>query len=191
MPAILLIFYRIYQVVISMSATVVATILPPSRWSWFGPRFQRMVGILSCKSSGRVCFCWLAFVVRVTMDGPREHRAQKETAICSWPTHQGRNLRHFTVYGYLGHNSAGDEAFFRKTPFVGWGMPLGKSRFLSAHSIACRHSPHNGAGRAPTEWRNVACGFPEGARTWTSEVRPLNAGPSALPWNLKSPRSYH
>lgn len=164
--------YRIYQILIMCPLIVVATIITAvmtvvgsalgfGRWWGYYPEiiWSRL-------------FCWLAFV-KVTVRG-REN-IDAGTSYVFVANHQGA-YDIFTVYGYLGHNFRWMmKASLRKIPFVGWACRWAKQIFVDNSSAsATRHTMQEAEGLLSGGMSLVV--FPEGARTWTGEMRKFKKG---------------
>ena len=151
MPAILLIFYRIYQVVIMCPLLIVATILTAvatviGSALGFGGWWGYYPEILWSR-----LFCWLAFV-RVTVSG-RENIDSKVSYMFRWMMKQS----------------------LQKIPFVGWACRWAKQIFVDNSSPAATRRTMERAERLLSGGMSLVV-FPEGARTWTGEMRPFKRG---------------
>ena len=172
MPAILLILYRIYQVLIMCPLLIVATIITAvatvvGSALGFGGWWGYYPEILWSR-----LFCWLAFV-RVTVSG-RENIDSKVSYMFV-ANHQGA-YDIFTVYGYLGHNFRWMmKQSLQKIPFVGWACRWAKQIFVDNSSPAATRRTMERAERLLSGGMSLVV-FPEGARTWTGEMRPFKRG---------------
>ncbi|WP_317130219.1 lysophospholipid acyltransferase family protein [Duncaniella dubosii] len=148
---------------------------------WFGLGFGGWWGYYPEILWSRL-FCWLAFV-RVTVSG-RENIDSKVSYMFV-ANHQGA-YDIFTVYGYLGHNFRWMmKQSLQKIPFVGWACRWAKQIFVDNSSPAATRRTMERAERLLSGGMSLVV-FPEGARTWTGEMRPFKRGPTDLPWNLIS-----
>lgn len=164
--------YRVYQILIMCPLIVVATIITAvmtvvgsalgfGRWWGYYPEiiWSRL-------------FCWLAFV-KVTVRG-REN-IDAGTSYVFVANHQGA-YDIFTVYGYLGHNFRWMmKASLRKIPFVGWACRWAKQIFVDNSSASATRRTIQEAERLLSGGMSLVV-FPEGARTWTGEMRQFKKG---------------
>ncbi len=164
--------YRVYQILIMCPLIVVATIITAvmtvvgsalgfGRWWGYYPEviWSRL-------------FCWLAFV-KVTVKG-REN-IDAGTSYVFVANHQGA-YDIFTVYGYLGHNFRWMmKASLRKIPFVGWACRWAKQIFVDNSSASATRHTMQEAERLLSGGMSLVV-FPEGARTWTGEMRQFKKG---------------
>lgn len=168
----MIILYRIYQIcvmcpliivstIITAVATVIGSALGFGRWWGYYPE------ILWSR-----IFCWLAFV-RVTVKG-RENIDPKVSYVFV-ANHQGA-YDIFTIYGYLGHNFRWMmKQSLRKIPFVGWACRWAHQIFVDNSSASATRRTMQLAERQLRGGMSLVV-FPEGARTWTGEMRQFKRG---------------
>lgn len=172
MSTFILILYRIYQIFVMCPLLIVATIITAvvtvigsalGMGRWFGYYPEILWSRL---------FCWLAFV-RVTVRG-RENIDPRVSYVFV-ANHQGA-YDIFTVYGYLGHNFRWMmKQSLRKIPFVGWACRWAGQIFVDNSSVAATRRTMAYAERQLSGGMSLVV-FPEGARTWTGEMRPFKRG---------------
>lgn len=168
----MLILYRIYQVLVMCPLLVVATVITAvvtATGSALG--FGRWWGYYPEIIWSRL-FCWLAFV-RVTVTG-REN-IDPGVSYVFVANHQGA-YDIFTVYGYLGHNFRWMmKQSLEKIPFVGWACRWSRQIFVDNSSPAAIRRTMQKAEGILSRGMSIVV-FPEGARTWTGEMRPFKRG---------------
>lgn len=168
----MMILYRIYQILIMCPLIVVSTIITAVLTvigSALG--FGKWWGYYPEVIWSRI-FCWLAFV-KVTVRG-REN-IDKDTSYVFVANHQGA-YDIFTVYGYLGHNFRWMmKSSLRKIPFVGWACAWAKQIFVDNSTASATRRTMAEAERLLSGGMSLVV-FPEGARTWTGEMRPFKKG---------------
>ncbi len=168
----MLIFYRIYQICISLPLLLVATILAALTTiigSMLGA--SRTFGYWPGKIWAKI-FCILS-LVRVKVYG-REH-IQKNTSYVFVANHQGA-FDIFSIYGYLGHN-------FRWMMKKGLeSIPLvGYSCRVSGHIYVDNSTPSRTRTTMATAEKQLAGGmsvvvFPEGSRTLDGKMHAFRRG---------------
>lgn len=164
--------YRVYQILIMCPLIVVATIVTAvitvigsalgfGRWWGYYPEiiWSRL-------------FCWLAFV-KVSVTG-RENIDPKVSYVFV-ANHQGA-YDIFTIYGYLGHNFRWMmKQSLRKIPFVGWACEWSRQIFVDNSSPSATRRTISEAEKQLSGGMSLVV-FPEGARTWTGEMRQFKKG---------------
>lgn len=168
----LLILYRIYQILIMCPIIVVATILTAvitvaGSAVGLGRTWGYYPEILWSR-----LFCWLAFV-RVSVKG--HENIDSKTSYVFTPNHQSA-YDIFTIYGYLGHNFRWMMKHgLRSIPFVGWACARSGQIFVDNSSVkATRHTMAEAEQQLRGGMSLVV--FPEGARTWDGRMRNFKKG---------------
>lgn len=179
----LMLLYRIYQIVVMAPIIIVATIITAvitvigsalgyGRWWGYYPEipWARL-------------FCWLNFV-KVTVTG-REN-IDSATSYVFVANHQSA-YDIFTVYGYLGHNFRWMmKAPLRKIPFVGWACAWSKQIFMDNSSPSATRHTMQEAEKVLSRGMSMVI-FPEGARTWDGKMRPFKRGAFKLAYEFDLP----
>lgn len=168
----MMILYRIYQILIMCPLIVVATIIT-ALCTVIGSAlgFGKWWGYYPEIIWSRI-FCWLAFV-KVTVRG-REN-IDAGTSYVFVANHQGA-YDIFTIYGYLGHNFRWMmKESLRKIPFVGWACIWAKQIFVDNSTPSATRRTMVQAEKQLRGGMSLVV-FPEGARTWTGEMRQFKKG---------------
>lgn len=168
----LLILYRVYQILIMCPLIAVATIVTAvasvigsalgyGRWWGYYPEiyWARL-------------FCWLNFV-GVTVKG-RENISATESYVFV-ANHQGA-FDIFSIYGWLDHNFRWMmKQSLHKIPFVGWACKWSHQIFVDNSTPAATRRTMTNAERVLKHGMSLVV-FPEGARTWDGSIRPFKRG---------------
>ena len=168
----LILFYRIYQILVMCPLIVAATIVTAvftvagsalgfGRWWGYYPE------ILWAR-----LFCWLNFV-RVDVEG--RGLIDDGQSYVFVANHQSA-YDIFSIYGYLGHNFRWMmKAPLRKIPFVGWACVWSKQIFVDKSTPSATRRTMEEAEKLLSNGMSLVV-FPEGARTWDGKMRPFKRG---------------
>ncbi|MDE6328322.1 MAG: 1-acyl-sn-glycerol-3-phosphate acyltransferase [Duncaniella sp.] len=168
----LMLLYRIYQILIMCPVIVVATIITAvitvagsalgfGLWCGYYPEiyWARL-------------FCWLNFVT-VSVKGAEN--IDSKTSYVFVANHQGA-FDIFSLFGWLGHNFRWMmKQSLRKIPFVGWACKASGQIFVDNSSIAATRHTMQDAEKQLSGGMSLAV-FPEGARTWDGKMRRFKKG---------------
>ncbi|MDE6169920.1 MAG: 1-acyl-sn-glycerol-3-phosphate acyltransferase [Duncaniella sp.] len=168
----LMLLYRIYQILIMCPVIVVATIITAvitvagsalgfGLWCGYYPEiyWARL-------------FCWLNFVT-VSVKGTEN--IDSKTSYVFVANHQGA-FDIFSLFGWLGHNFRWMmKQSLRKIPFVGWACKASGQIFVDNSSIAATRHTMQDAEKQLSGGMSLAV-FPEGARTWDGKMRRFKKG---------------
>lgn len=179
----MIILYRIWQLFVMAPVVLVWTILTALfTFTACALGFGRWAGYYPQIIWARL-FCWLAFV-RVSVKG--RGNIDPSTSYLFVANHQGA-YDIFSIYGYLGHNFRWMmKQSLRKIPFVGFACAASRQIFVDNSSVA-------GVKRTIREAEEQLRGgmslvvFPEGARTWTGEMRQFKKGAYKLAMEFNLP----
>lgn len=172
----MIILYRIYQLVIMLPLMLVATALTATVTALgcmaFGGRWW---GYYPPMVWSRV-MCALT-LVRVEVTGrDRISRSQSYVFVAN---HQGA-YDIFTIYGYLGHNFRWMmKRSLEKIPLVGWACRRAGQVFVDSRTPAAIARTMGNAKQLLAHGMSLAV-FPEGARTFTGEVGRFKRGAYTL-----------
>lgn len=179
----MMIFYRIYQILVMAPLIVVVTIITALSvivGSFLGG--GNWWGYYPAVIWARI-FCWLTFV-RVKVIGRENIKAS--TSYVFVANHQGA-YDIFSIYGYLGHKFRWMmKASLRKIPFVGRACEVSRQIYVDKSSpSALRHTMQRA--EAVLSNGNSIVVFPEGARSWTGQMRKFKRGAYMLAMEFKLP----
>lgn len=172
----LMLLYRIYQIVVMLPILLVATIVTAllaiigsalgfGRWWGYYPEilWSRL-------------FCWLAFV-RVEVEGCRNLDSRQGFIFAA--NHQSA-YDIFAIYGYLGHNFRWMmKQSLRRIPFVGFACAATRQVFVDKSSPAALHRTMAEAEARLRSGMSIVV-FPEGSRTLTGKMGPFRRGAFTL-----------
>ncbi|CCX47597.1 1-acylglycerol-3-phosphate O-acyltransferase [Bacteroides sp. CAG:927] len=179
----MLYLYRIYQCVIMLPLLLVATVI------------TALIAIIgSMIGAGRWCgywpevvwarlWCVLAFV-RVRVRG--KHNISPSTSYVFVANHQSA-YDIFSIYGYLGHSFRWMmKQELRKIPLVGLACEKSGQIYVDRSSPAAIRHTMERAEKLLRGGMSIVV-FPEGARTWTGEMRSFKRGAFALATEFNLP----
>lgn len=179
----LMIFYRIYQVLIMCPVMIVLTVftaLITTAGSALG--FGRWWGYYPEIYWARM-FCWLNFV---TVSSRGHENIDPATSYVFVANHQGA-YDIFSLFGWLGHNFRWMmKQSLEKIPFVGWACRACGQIFVDNSSVAATRRTMEAAERQLRGGMSLAV-FPEGARTWDGHMRRFKKGAFLLAVEFKLP----
>ncbi len=168
----LMILYRIYQILIMCPLIVVATILTAlvaiagsaigfGRWWGYYPE------VLWAR-----LFCWLNFV-SVSIKG--HENIDPKTSYVFVANHQSA-YDIFSLFGWLGHNFRWMmKQSLHKIPFVGWACEASGQIFVDNSSVSATRHTMQAAERQLSGGMSLVV-FPEGARSWDGKMRRFKKG---------------
>lgn len=179
----MLYLYRIYQCLVMLPILLVATVL------------TALIAIVgSMLGAGRWCgywpevvwarlWCLLAFV-RVEVQG--RHNISPSTSYVFVANHQSA-YDIFSIYGYLGHTFRWMmKQELRRIPLVGLACQKSGQIFVDRSSPAAIRHTMERAERQLSGGMSLVV-FPEGARTWTGNMRPFKRGAFLLATEFNLP----
>ncbi len=168
----ILILYRIYQVLVMLPILIVLTVLAATlTMAGCALGMPRVFGYWPAKIWAML-FCWLS-IVRVSVKG-REN-IDKDTSYVFVANHQGA-YDIFSIYGFLNHNFRWMmKVGLRKIPLVGRACAAAGHIFVdNSSSSTIRHTMEK-AERALQGGMSVVV-FPEGSRTKTGHMGVFHKG---------------
>lgn len=172
----MLILYRIYQFLIMMplmiAATLLAVVLTLAGCMLGGGYWW---GYYPAKIWARI-FCALT-LVRVTVHGRQNISPGRSYVFVA--NHQGA-YDIFSIYGYLNHNFRWMmKRGLRSIPFVGYTCKIAKHIYVDNSSPAATRATMEHAESVLSHGMSIVV-FPEGARTFTGNMRPFKRGAFVL-----------
>lgn len=172
----MILFYRIYQLIILLPVTIVSTILAAVLTvAGCAVGIGHSAGYVFPMTWARI-MCWFT-LVKVTVRG--HENIDPATSYVFVANHQG-SYDIFSVYGYLGHNFRWMmKKSLEKIPFVGWACRRCGQIFVD------NSSPHAIAATMQAAKKQLAGGmslvvFPEGARTFNGQMGRFKRGAYTL-----------
>lgn len=168
----LMILYRVYQILIMCPLIVVATILTAlSAIAGSALGYGRWWGYYPEVWWARL-FCWLNFV-SVSIKG--HENIDPGTSYVFVANHQGA-YDIFSLFGWLGHNFRWMmKQSLHKIPFVGWACEASGQIFVDNSSVAATRRTMEAAERQLRGGMSLVV-FPEGARSWDGKMRRFKKG---------------
>lgn len=168
----LMILYRVYQILIMCPLIVVATILTAlSAIAGSALGYGRWWGYYPEVLWARL-FCWLNFV-SVSIKG--HENIDPGTSYVFVANHQGA-YDIFSLFGWLGHNFRWMmKQSLHKIPFVGWACEASGQIFVDNSSVAATRRTMEAAERQLRGGMSLVV-FPEGARSWDGKMRRFKKG---------------
>lgn len=179
----MIVLYRIYQFLIMIPLMLVATILAVvttlAGCMLGGGYFW---GYYPAKIWSRI-FCWLTFV-KVTVVG--RHNIQPRKSYVFVANHQGA-YDIFSIYGYLNHNFRWlMKRGLRSIPAVGYTCKIAKHVYVDNSSPSATRATMEQAEKLLSRGMSIVV-FPEGARTFTGQMRPFKRGAFLLAQEFSLP----
>lgn len=175
--------YRIYQIIIALPVSLVATLLTALTTllgSWLG--CSRIFGYYPGKIwSQLICFI---FLLPVKVEG--RGQLNKNTSYVFVANHQGL-FDIFLIYGFLGHNFRWlMKDSIRTIPFVGWACEASGHIFVNRTNIQSIQESIARAQEALKHGKSMVV-FPEGTRSLTGKMGRFKKGAFLLADELQLP----
>ncbi|MDE5608563.1 MAG: 1-acyl-sn-glycerol-3-phosphate acyltransferase [Muribaculaceae bacterium] len=178
----MMIFYRVYQILIALPLLLVATIMA-SLVTIIAVMLGIKAGSYYPAHIWAKLWCWLNFV-KVTVRG--HQNVDKKTSYVFVANHQGA-FDIFSIYGFLGHDFKWMmKVSLRKIPLVGYTCYRAGHIFVDRSSAAAVRRTMEDAEKRLKGGASLVV-FPEGARTWDGHMRQFKKGAFQLAMEFNLP----